>query len=326
MKIGQVGTGHAHAAGKMATLRKLSHRFEVVGIVEPSIERQEAHADEDAYRGLRWMEEEELLETPGVQIVAVETTVDELVPTAARCIQAGVHVHLDKAPGESFAAFRDLLCEASRNNLVVQLGYMYRYNPAFQFLFRAVSEGWIGDIFEVHGVISKVADETLRRELRDCRGGSMFELGCHLVDPLVTILGKPERVIPLVKKTRPERDDLADNMLAVFQFARATATLRSTLVEVDGAQRRQFVVCGDRGTVEIRPHEPPGVRLTLAEPCAEFRAGSQSVRLPRMPGRYDDQLLDLARVVNGEKENEYPAPHDLLVHESLLRACALPIS
>ena len=83
MKIGQVGTGHAHAAGKMAALRTLSHRFEVVGIVEPSIERQQTHADEAAYRGLRWMKEEELLETTGLQIVAVETTVDELVPTAA---------------------------------------------------------------------------------------------------------------------------------------------------------------------------------------------------------------------------------------------------
>ena len=35
IRIGQIGTGHAHAAGKMAALRKLTDHFEVVGVVEP---------------------------------------------------------------------------------------------------------------------------------------------------------------------------------------------------------------------------------------------------------------------------------------------------
>ena len=31
VKIGQIGTGHAHAAGKMSTFRKLKNDYEVVG-------------------------------------------------------------------------------------------------------------------------------------------------------------------------------------------------------------------------------------------------------------------------------------------------------
>ncbi len=35
IKIGQIGTEHEHASGKMATFRKLTEHYEVVGIVEP---------------------------------------------------------------------------------------------------------------------------------------------------------------------------------------------------------------------------------------------------------------------------------------------------
>ncbi|MEA3225794.1 MAG: hypothetical protein U9Q07_07565 [Planctomycetota bacterium] len=39
-----------------------------------------------------------------------------------------------------------------------------------------------------------------------------------------------------------------------------------------------------------------------------------------MPGRYDDQLIELARVVRAEKESEYPPEHDLAVQEAVLKA------
>ena len=35
IRIGQIGTKHAHASGKMATMRKFSDDYEVVGVVEP---------------------------------------------------------------------------------------------------------------------------------------------------------------------------------------------------------------------------------------------------------------------------------------------------
>ncbi len=40
-----------------------------------------------------------------------------------------------------------------------------------------------------------------------------------------------------------------------------------------------------------------------------------------MPGRYDDQLIELARIIRGEIENPYPLAHELAVQEALLAAC-----
>ena len=140
IRIGQIGTAHAHAGGKMETLRA-SADFEVVGIVEPDERRRAALASGKTYGGIPMMTEDELLGAPGLQAVAVETEVKDLVPTAARCIAAGKHIHLDKPAGESLPALRRLLDEATARKLTVQMGYMLRYNPAFQIARRLVREG-----------------------------------------------------------------------------------------------------------------------------------------------------------------------------------------
>ncbi|MHC4628390.1 MAG: Gfo/Idh/MocA family protein [Planctomycetota bacterium] len=324
IKVGQIGTTHAHAAGKMATLRKLGGDYEVVGIVEPDPERRKKAKSHSAYRGLKWLSEGQLLNTSGLRAVTVETDIPDLVPTAMRCVSAGMHIHLDKPAGLSLSAFRNLLEEATRRRLTVQMGYMFRHNPAFRFCFQAAQKGWLGDIFEVHGVISKTIGAEQRRRL-SVYPGSMFELGCHLIDAMVKVLGRPDKVMGFSRCTRPEQDELADNQLAVFEYAKCTATIRSALVEVDGQRRRQFVVCGDRGTVDIRPLEPPKMLLALDRPVGSYKRGYQEVELPEMPGRYDDQLIELARIIRGEKESEYPPEHDLAVQQALLKASGAAI-
>jgi predicted dehydrogenase len=326
IKVGQIGTAHPHARGKMETLRKLTGEYEVVGIVEPDAELRREAEKRDAYKGLKWMSEEELLNTKGLEAVAVENKMCDLVAAGRRCVAAGMHIHLDKPAGDSLSPFRKLLDEAGRKKLAVQMGYMFRYNPGFKLCFQAVREGWLGDVFEVHGVISKSISGSSRKSwAAEYAGGTMHNLGSHLVDAVVAVLGAPEKVTAYVRRTRPEQDNLADNQLAVFEYAEATATVRSAVMEVEGGKRRQFVVCGDEGTVDIRPLERPRVQLALSKARGRYKEGYQEVKLAMMPGRYDEQLIDLARIIRGEKETDYPASHDLAVQEALLRACGLEI-
>jgi predicted dehydrogenase len=323
IRIGQIGVGHSHAAGKMSSLRALADCYEVVGVVEPDPELRKRWEVHPAYRGLVWMTEEQLLGAEGLRAVAVETAVGELIPTAARCIDAGMHVHVDKPAGESLAAFRQLLDAAGRRQLTVQMGYMFRNNPAFEFCFRAVKEGWLGRIFEVHGVIGKWLDASERRRFLPSGGGTMFELGCHLIDSLVSVLGKPDKVTSYIRRTRAPEDRLPDNQLAVFEYPQAIATIRSAVVEIHGELRRQMVVCGDEGTIEIRPLEPPRLELILRKPRGSYAAGRREIALRKMPDRYQDQLVELARIIRGEIENAYSPAHDLAVQEAVLRASGL---
>ena len=320
---GQIGTRHAHASGKVGTMRTFSDDYDVVGVVEPDKERRAMLEKQAAYRGVTWMSEEQLLNTPGLQLVCVETEVKDLLDTAQRCIGENLHIHLDKPAGESLPQFQKVLSAATSKQRVVQMGYMFRYNPAFQFLYQAVGQGWLGDIFETHAVISKTVGASTRRQLAAYPGGSMFELGCHLIDAVVATLGKPDQVTPYIRRTRPNEDSLADNQLAVLEYPRATATVRSALVEVDGGRRRQMVVCGDQGTIAIRPLEPPQLSLTLAKPQGKFSAGTHPVSLRKPGGRYDGDFMDLAQIIRGEKSPDYSVQHDLAVQEAVLRASGL---
>lgn len=326
IKIGQIGTGHAHAGGKMNALRKLADDYEVVGIVEPDKELRQKNGSHAIYRDLKWMTEDQLLNTPELEAVAVETTVPDLIATASRCIDAGMHLHLDKPAGTSLSDFRRLLDAATTKGLTIQMGYMLRNNPAFQLAFRAVREGWLGTVFETHAVMSKFHTVPQREEWKEMPGGTMFELGCHIIDATVALMGgKPDKVTPFSRRTWAGRDDVEDNMLAVLEYPKATCTVRSAIVEFDGGRRRQFVACGDKGTVDIRPLEPPKMLLALDQPREGYRRGYQEVELPKMPGRYDDQLAELAAIIRGEIESAYPPSHDLAVHETVLLAAGMEL-
>ena len=151
----------------------------------------------------------------------------------------------------------------------------------------------------------------------------MFELGCHLIDALVKLLGKPASVTAINRNTQPQVDDLQDNCLAVFEYPRATATIRSSVVEVNGGRRRQFSVCGTEGTIEIEPLEPPQLTLTLDRPRGEVRKGTQVVALPPSTGRYDGDLLRFGAAIRGELIYDYPLEHDEIVQACVLQASAM---
>ena len=320
IKAGQIGTKHAHASGKIAAMRKLSDDYEVVGVVEPDEAQRKRVENSGPYKDVPFMTQEELLNIKGLQVVTVETEVRDLVPTAARCIDAGVHIHLDKPAGESLLAFRKLLDAATKKKLTVQMGYMLRYNPAFQLCYTAARKGWLGELFEGHAVMSKTVGAGERKKLAEYPGGTMFELGCHIIDSMVYVMGKPLKVTPYTRKTKPQQDDLADNQPAVLEYEKATATVRSALIEYMGGNRRQFVICGTEGTIDIRPLEPPKLLVAFAKPHEDFKTGYQEIALPKTGGRYDGEFIDLAKIVRGEKQVDFSPEHDLAVHETVLRA------
>jgi predicted dehydrogenase len=323
IRVGQIGVGHAHAS-KLSVYRQ-SPEYEVVGIVEDDEALRSQAASRDPYAGLTWMSREQLLEVADLDVVLVETEVRDLLDTAEQCVAAGKHIHLDKPAGESLPQFRRLLNTAARQNCLVQMGYMYRYNPGFTLLREFVRQGWLGEIFEVHTVMSKVVDAESRAEMAQYPGGILFELGCHVLDLVIHLLGKPVAVHGYQRPSAiTPKDGLKDNMLAVLEYDRAIATVKSTALEVEGFARRHLVVCGTKGTMQIQPLDDPEVRLALDQPQGDYRAGYQTIRLPQFT-RYVADAADMARILRGEKESDFSYTHDLLVQETLLRACSLPL-
>lgn len=322
IKVGQIGVGHAHAS-KLAQYRNLPD-YDVVGVCESNEDLRRSSADKAPYRDLKWMTQEELLNIDGLQVVLVETEVKNSLAAAEKCIDAGMHIHLDKPAGESLSHFKRILDKAKAKNLMVQMGYMYRYNPAIVLLRDCLKKGWLGEVFELHTVMSKVINAKTRAELGEYPGGTMFELGCHIMDLTIGVLGKPQKVTSISRHSSPIKDKLVDNMLAILEYQSAIATVKTTAQEVDGFARRHFVVCGTEGTFHIQPLDNPKARVTFSKSRGKYKKGYQDIEFPKYR-RYVDDAVDMAKILRGEKESDFSYEHDFVVQETLLKASNLKI-
>ena len=326
IKIGQIGIGHNHAQGNMEALRKLPEYFEIVGVVESDPEWLKKRGKLDCYKGLRWISEEGLLNNPELDAVAIETDVPDLIPTALRCAKHDLHIHLDKPGCESMTEFSQFINCCKERKLVIQMAYAYRYNPAIRFAINAVKSDWLGEIFEIHAVMSRYDGDNpdYRQWMSQFKGGAMYIFAGYLIDIIITMLGPPEKVTDFLKKTR--NDTLIDNGLAVLEYKRATATVRVSVEEVDGMKHRRLIICGTKGSIEICPLEhscyytsPLLLRLTLKNDILNYKAGTHTINCGVMGDRYTPQLIEFAEIIKGKK-NPFDYSHELLVQETLLIA------
>ncbi len=82
------------------------------------------------------------------------------------------------------------------------MGYMFRNNPATQLCQKAVRKGWLGDIFQIHAdMCHDYGGVTYQRYLSSYKGGIMFNLACHHIDIIVSMLGRPEKITPFMKSS-----------------------------------------------------------------------------------------------------------------------------
>jgi hypothetical protein len=116
IKIGRIGICNEHASGKINALRGVADVYEIVGVVDDRTTSAARFAGDnlEPYAGLPWLTEEELFATPGLQVVTVETPNTDLVPTAVRCMERGLAMHMDKPGGEDLDTFDALLTGCAR--------------------------------------------------------------------------------------------------------------------------------------------------------------------------------------------------------------------
>ncbi|WAC20281.1 Gfo/Idh/MocA family oxidoreductase [Luteolibacter sp. SL250] len=318
----QIGTGHSHASGKMQAMRNLPDLYQVTGICEPDDALWQRGSKNKAYADLPRLSLDQLLSSD-VKLIAVETLLEDAPAMTIRCLEAGKHVHLDKPGALSHADFRKLRMLSQEKGLHLQMGYMLRYNPAFQLLFQAHREGWLGKITSIDAAMGKLAEAGLRKELASLPGGGMFELACHLTDAVVTLLGKPQAVHSF---STPTRDDgMKDNQLAVLSYPQATATLRCNHADPFGSPHRAFHVIGTKGSMEISPLESGNVILSLTEDHPPHRKGRNTLKVEVPKGRYDAEFIDMAKAIRGEKPLAWDAMHDIVVHETILRSSGMDV-
>jgi predicted dehydrogenase len=310
IKAGVLGATHSHAAEKIRLL-EASEDFEVVGIAEKAEEVRRN------FGNVRWMAENAVL--AAAEVIFVESDVRDHARHALAALRAGKHVHVEKPPSAKWKEMQELAAAAQERKLLLQSGYMWRYHPGFQAIFEAVRQGWLGEIYQVRGVMMNQLGVNRRGEWAEFKGGAFFEQASHLVDPTVRLLGRPRTVTPILRSRLG--DELVDNNVAVFEFDRALATITNSTYQPNSSAHRSFEVLGMNGTMTLKPIEPPTLELDLAKAAGPYKAGKQMIPLPEYK-RYVGDLAEFARAVRGGKL-AVSIEEELLVHEWVLKASGM---
>ena len=323
VKFAQYGILHSHAAGKAAVL-KANPDVSFCGVYEPDPSVRAARGAVEAYDGVNWFEaREDMLDDASIAAIAVEGAIAQNLEFAREALERGKHVWLDKPAGDDWEKFQSLVAMARQKGLLLQLGYMFRYNAGFRFILDWANSGRLGDVFSVRGRMSTWVGEDRREGLAVHEGGILFELLCHLMDIVVAVLGRPDRVTSFLRNERGTVPAFRDNAAAIFEYENALAIVESSALEVSAFPSRRFEVYGTRGSIVMEPLEPdPVVRLCLDEARDGFNKGWQTVPVENEP-RYVGSLRSMVAEIRGRKPPVRSLDHELIVQETVLRAAGV---
>jgi predicted dehydrogenase len=317
IRIAFLGGSHSHGLDK-AKVVKASPLYELAGIWEPD----PAVLAQYAALGIPRLEREDILSDTSIGAVAVESDVKDHARHGLMVLEAGKHVHLEKPPADNLDEVRRMVDLARSKGLVFQTGYMWRYNPAITAALEAAWRGWLGDVYLVRGMMNTLIPPERRPEWAAFQGGQMFEQGPHMIDPIVRLLGRPQRVTPFLHRHGKYNDRLMDNTVAVLEYPQALGIVQSSTLQPNASLYRTLEIQGTNGTATVRPIEPPVLQIDLASAAGPYKTGKQMVAVPPYK-RYEGDFEELAAAVRGERPLRVSLDEELLLQETLTRACGM---
>lgn len=327
VRVVQWGMRHEHADGKFNSVKKLPDDYELVGIVEDLGSKTLAEKRNfKLYDGVPRLTPEQVWAMAAkkeIQCVFVEVTNDDLPGIAWKCAKHGLAMHMDKPAGQKFAQYEALVKFCQVRGIPLQMGYMFRVNPAIKFCQKIVKDGWLGEILNVEADMDhSYGSDVYPAYIASFKGGQMYNLGCHLVDFIYPMMkGMPTRA-HVVKMPAPgDPANSATHCVSVLEWGNATVMLRTT--RKAACCSRLLRIQGTKGAVDLRPIErfdgkPTKLELRLAHDVPGYKKGTHIVDCGIQKDRYADQLKELADIVRGRIPNPDYYEHDIAVHRVTL--------
>lgn len=325
INVVMIGVGHDHAHDNFIYISKESNSFNLLGIC--FVEDDEANYKKwkNDYDQCRHFSLDDVLSLNNLDAVIIDCDDRYLSKYAKIFALANIPIQIDKPGSQDKKLFDEVLDIARKNNGIIHFGYMYRYNPSIKDAIQKAKDGVLGKIYYIEAQMNITHPLEKRKWLKNFDGGMMNFLGCHLVDVIVSILGKPDSVTSFNTSSSDEAGN--DISLAVLKYGNTMSTINTTAVEIHGFERRHIVIVGEKGVIEISPTElfkdgsfysiskykTDGTNSNLKDQTIEFGPYH----------RYKEMFEEFASIVRGEIKNPYTLEHEKLVHDVLL-ACSKP--
>lgn len=280
---GVMGANHARVASRTPGV-------ELVGIVELDAARRESLGTSMGIRTEPSIED--LLATEQVDAVIVATPTPFHHPVAARCLDAGLHVLVEKPIASTPEEGEDLARRAASAGVVLAVGHIERFNPAVRELRRAIDK-------PIHIELVRVGPFTPR-----VRDNVVIDLMIHDLD-LARVLAGGE-VVALRAIHQSPRTAGPDMAIALLTFDNGvTASVTASRIGQQKLRRitvtqHDAVLAGDLIRQDVMIH-----RMQHVEFVSDSGAGirqSGIVEIPFIENRGEplmEELRSFVAAING---------------------------
>ncbi len=215
IRIGVIGVGNMgqHHTRVLSLLKDV----ELVGISDVNVERGLDTASK--YRARFFEDYRELLNRVDAVCVAVPTRLHHIV--GMTCLQAGVHVLIEKPIAASIAEAESLVNAAAEFNCILQVGHIERFNPAFQELSK---------VLKTEELLALEAHRMSPYSQRANDVSVVLDLMIHDIDLLLELAGAPVAKLT-ASGSRASDSGYLDYVTATLGFANGiVATLTASKV------------------------------------------------------------------------------------------------
>jgi len=241
---------------------------------------------------------------------------------ALGAIEAGMHVVIDKPLAPSVTEAERVASAAARAGVVASVFHNRRWDGDYLTLRRLLEDGAVGELVRLESRFERWRPEVDFGKWREGggpedAGGVLFDLGPHLIDQALELLGPARSVYAEVRNVRTgvEVDD--DVFVALEHESGARSHLWATMVAAQPAPR--FRALGSRAAYVKRGVDPqedalragggprdPGFGAEPREAWGLLGHEDSAAPVATEPGRYVEYYEGIERAIRGDGPTPVP--------------------
>lgn len=316
------------AGGIIARLRHLpafqlaaqSGLAEVVAICDPVPTALDAAGEQFGIPPAdRTLDYRDILARDDIDLVTIATPNSLHEPIAIAALQSGKHVLCEKPLALSLAGARRMAAAARESGRLSAVNHRYRWIPSARYLKELVEAGEVGVVRQIflnyfNALVHDPATPVQWRQTRAEGGGVLADIGSHLIDLSLWLLGPITRVRCDLHTFTTERPTVGDNGMAVvdvddaatcqLEFASgAVGVLNASGVCLGHGNYQRVELFGTKGSVNYEidaPADLGGDRLQVCFSAAQHRTAGLAPALthPRHQATPLDPFLDFFRAIH----------------------------
>lgn len=193
-----------------------------------------------------------ILADKSVDIVGIFTPHHLHAAVAVAAARAGKHLIVEKPLCLSLEELRAMRAAARSTGIKSITGFVLRWNPLLEMIRRNIVDGTLGEIIfaevdYLHSIVGKVYTKPWHQK-RETAGTSMLVGGCHAVDAIRFLVGKPVVEVSGVNTTRTTELEYPSTEIALLKFADGSVGKVSVCLECVMPYVFNVEVYGTRGS------------------------------------------------------------------------------